>query len=654
MTLQDHKRGALALLAADLVPPVLRRAMLEDQLFVESLGLVTDGTITFNPGGVTFRRSSLLRTVREASRAQTAEVDDEAGLAWTVIFDRSENVPLVVIKSGERVIPARHLGLLSADLNDRLSVLQAEAARVNLPASAVAHWSKLASECALSDNEVSHFSEDINNTPVAVAGAIFGRLDQESLPFDVLVPTSLEYYERLIGRWNGQSNIIEYADQVLPSFLEQLLGWNPNAGLRNAFLLAAHSLVIDRLASLSISRETFADVAQWAAREGDAMARCGVLELAVIRPDLSEGTKRELEENIACLIVPDQHEDEVFEMLSGAFVFVYGQLSLRQALADRPTFWRRMAAMAQAALIARCLVSKRGALVEFARDLRRSRSRPYAIQVCADMRLGPTWQAQFALLPQLRNEIVGRVISRAANREEVTLAVGLHSHLLGDETGSLKETIDLFLSFQAGPLEDNVLPVREMSVEDRAVIEAGLKETQPTARSFAALVNSVFLFRQTVEMADLAAESLSRAQYRLAAESNAIFQAALAGLATCAAVTRSIALADAVLMVLRYYRQSSAVELDIDTALGIGSIACAAWAEMPDWAAAMGRLMSDFAFHTLTKNEADVLQNYITDLCELVPELWSFCGPALAAAESLSTSPAYNDFVRSANVSAVG
>jgi hypothetical protein len=636
MSLEKYERGTWTLLMADLVPPLMRRAVLENEAFAESMGLVTDGTINFNPAGAAFQRSTLLRAVREASTAAAVEIADETGLAWQVRFDRDDKVPVVIIQSGDRTIHVRHLGLLSSVAEDRITMLEAEVARVNLPADAASRWSNLVAEDGLSDATVSDFSEDINTTAVAAAGAISGTLGQESVAMDVLVPTSITYYERLIGRCDGQKDIGEYADQVLPGFLGQLLNWNPEAGLRHALLLAAHPLIIERLANFAIDKDAFTRLAKWSAGEGDVMARCAVLEMALMQSEASDDLKRELDEIAMSLIIPDGQVDEGFEMLSGVFVFVYGQLSHRKILADKPTFWRRMAAMAQAAMICRCMAPKRGALLEFAHDLRRSRARIYAIQVYADMRLGPLWQGQFALLPQLRNEIVGRVISRAANNELAATTLGLHARLLGDGASSLKSTVSAYFIYQAGPLEDNVPLARELSPEDRAVVESGLKEALPTARSFAPLVNSVFLFRQTVEIADLAAEALSRAQFRLTAESNPIFHAALTGLATCAAVTRSTALADAVLTVLRYYRRFSPDELDMDAALRIGSIACAAHAELGGWSTAMGGLMSDFAFHVLDRQEASGLENYIIDMCELTPELWASCGPALAAAESLA------------------
>jgi hypothetical protein len=256
--------------------------------------------------------------------------------------------------------------------------------------------------------------------------------------------------------------------------------------------------------------------------------------------------------------------------------------------------------------------------------------------VYADMRLGPLWQPEFAIARQLRNEFVGRVISRTAALEERARELGLYDLILGEERSSLRSTVNAMLMFTAGPLEDNLPSVQDPPEEIRAAIEAGLGEAKPSARSFTPFVNSVLLFRQSVELADTAAMALQRAQYRLDAENGATLLGTLWGLATSAAITRSVALADAVFTVIRYYRRFLPRDLDIDDALRIGSIASASRESLSNWALAVGELMVDFAFQSLSREEARALEVYIRDFCELIPELWASCGPALAAAEAVA------------------
>ena len=55
---------------------------------------------------------------------------------------------------------------------------------------------------------------DASHTPVAVMDVIRERLAKGNISLEILVPRSLDYYERLIGRIDGQVNIAQYADEV--------------------------------------------------------------------------------------------------------------------------------------------------------------------------------------------------------------------------------------------------------------------------------------------------------------------------------------------------------------------------------------------------------------------------------------------------------
>jgi|GEM_PF-5450002 len=633
----DYIRGSLALHFASLVPPVLRQSLIADEAFSASMGLATDGVICFAPAGVAFQRSAVFTAVRIASKSEDAVVvQDEAGNDWSVRFNRQECPPIVVIEtSNELPIHIRYLGLLSERLDDRNGMLKAEAMRVNLPREAREHWSELVASRGLADAEVSDFSEDINATPMAVSVAIRGTLQQERVQLDALVPRSAIYYERLIGRWQGQADIAAYVETVLPEVLDDLLAFDAEVGFRLALLLCGHPLVVERVANTAMTPATFDGVARWARDKADVMTRCALLELALLRDDIMDETKPILAEIAANLRTPADGVDLDFELLSAAFVLVYGQLSHLKILAGRPTYWRRMAALAQSALIIRCFAGRGRTSIAFAQELRAVRARPFALQIYADMRLGPMWHPDFGFPLQLRNEFVGRVVSRAASLEDVAQRVGLYNSILR-ETENLKSSVDLVLMLRAGPLEDCAPVVRELSGENLARVEAGLADTKPTASSFAALVNSVFLFRQTMALADRAAAALQRAQYRLEAANNLEFLTALWGLASCAAVTRSVALADGVFTVIRYYRRFLPSDLHLNDAARIGLIACASRECLPEWTSAVGGFMADFAFQSLTPDEARALERYIRDFCDIVPELWAACGPALAAAEAVA------------------
>ena len=241
----------------------------------------------------------------------------------------------------------------------------------------------LVSQRPLTDDEVTAFGEDINATPGAVADVISGSLGSNdgSLPLDVLVPRSVRYYERLAGRVGEQSTIQEYASEVLKEHMQQLLRWRKDEGLRHCLLLCSHTLAVETLAAEDIDSDTVVRTLNRAAQEGDAMARCASVELGLFLADASPEAIASLVDVASALSVVEGEPDEQFQILSAAFLMVYGQLAHTKILASKPPFWRRLAAFAQAALITRCMVSRAVQLSETIEVMKNIRSRPYRSKV---------------------------------------------------------------------------------------------------------------------------------------------------------------------------------------------------------------------------------------------------------------------------------
>lgn len=636
MSREAYIRGSLALMMADLFPPLIQQAIMADEAFSASLNLTSVGTVTFNRSGPSFDRSALMAAVRATSSTQKGEITDEAGTTWEIAFERDQGRPRLSLKGPTEAIVVTHLGAASESCEDRIAVLEAEARRVNLPTESREKWAAIMSERSLTEGEVDTFVFDINATPTGVRAAIAGTLKDENIPFDVLVPRPLVYYERLIGHIGEQTTISQYANEVLKGHMERLLAWDPEEGMRQCLLLCAHPSVVEVLAQVGRHDGTYPNVINWSAREGDAIARCAIAELSILRAD----TDGEIAEGLAAAVsaLVGDKENEQFEILSALFIMVYGQLARIKSLAGKPTFWRRLAALAHAAVVARCLNLGKGHVAEIAAGFRRVRSRLFSLQVYADLRSGPLWQGQSAMPGQLRNELIGRLILRAAERPDETQALGLEECILGDGAASLKSTVDLFLAMLPGPLEDDVPLVRDMSEEMHDTVAASLREVKPTDRSLAPLLNTAFVFRPQSDLVELAGAALQRAQYQIDITTEGVnIGDVIAALASVAAISRNIVLADAVLTVIRYHRLLTPERLELGEAVRAGLIACASRSELPEWSTTVGGLMSEFAFQDLSKDEAGGLHAFLMDFCDVVPELWSSCGPALAASEALMT-----------------
>jgi len=70
---------------------------------------------------------------------------------------------------------------------------------------------------------------------------------------------------------------------------------------------------------------------------------------------------------------------------------VYGEMARCRIAASKPPFWRRLAAIGQAALIERCFVASGGDTAKFAEWAKSSRAQSYWLQCLVDLRLEPRW-----------------------------------------------------------------------------------------------------------------------------------------------------------------------------------------------------------------------------------------------------------------------
>lgn len=631
-------KTATFLNSLDWVPPAIRDELLSDEKLGRDFGLALDPDINFGDSSVSFKRSELFAAARAAgsSPGKSQRVSDEAGVQWDLIADTSKGSADLILQSKSRKVHVAHLLLLTKNKRVRKQFFSKEAKRLNLPSALVKHWSCVLAARSLTDEEIGELMTQELRTPVAAIERITARLRAGNISAEILVPRHPDYYEQLVGRVDGQANIKEYADQVANEHMRRLLNWSYPGGLHHALLLCSHSAITSVLAGESISAIELDALAKWA-KDADAIARTVVLELAVKR----SRDRAKIGENVRALAKRfagqgDKERYDPLELLSAAFVLVEGELGKAQILASKPPFWRRLAALAQSALIVRCVLSVAGDHSKFIEWMSSVRSHEYIVQGYVDLRLEPRWPSDFAMPRQLRNELGGRVLVVAARDEKATEKLGLRDMLLGDAPQSLKKNLNLFAMQYPGPLEGNVEFVTQLAPELMIKMRQDLSDPSPSVSSFTMVANSALLFELPQDIPELAANAIRRAEYRLnSGDKPEQLQRCLLALAMVAAIYRSRLLADEIFMVIRNYRRFFRNEIDLDDVFRIGMIACASRADLNDWCKSVAAFFTDLGFGELTREEAAALHPLLILFCEFVPELWATCGQAVAAIEAI-------------------
>ncbi|WP_353254249.1 hypothetical protein [Salinisphaera sp. PC39] len=638
MTNSPYERAVIAGAALEFVPPLIRKSLLNDQSFREEYGFKAEAMIAFGTSGVSVQRSELFDAVRTVLAGEgPAELTDAEDRTWNLTNDAREGeLPNLVLSSDQQRLVVPDFSVLSGDASTRIRSLEVSASDVNLPLSAQEEWRSILEERALEDDEVDTFHSDICDTPVHVERTILNEITAGESCVSSLVPNSRRYFERLVGAYNGSGSVLDYAVDTGREVLEQLTEWRPYDGFLFSLLLSSHSALTAEINADHLDQEDLEKAFDFLENHGDTLSRLGALEVGLrILPDRPE--VEPYLPRLVHLIRDDDVEGEAseFKLFSALFVLVDGELARTRLLAEEPPFYRRLASLAQAALIHRRLVQCGIDYQRFSDWAVSNRGEHYYMQTLADMRTEPRWNPDLATAPQMQAEFFGRIMI-AGNNCQANLGEGeLRDTILGDGEQSLIKLCEFPRPYLPGPLEGaedspNALP------DDLArIIEKELDTEEVEASSFIALVNSAMIFRITSGHAVLAAKALRLGNYTLAnLEEKSQLVGILNGLATVAAVSRNSALADELRILVRRYRRDPQYGLTIEEAMMICLVASAAREELMEWRGLVGEWLTELAFCDLEGNEGEVLHSHILALLHSVPELWASCARADAALQA--------------------
>jgi hypothetical protein len=186
----------------ELVPPLIRKTLVDDARFREEYGLIFAPhiLISFTEAGVFFNRSDLFLAIREAlSGTSVSEVVDTDAKAWELSLKQNEQYPVAELIRDNKCLVFPHIAALSPDPIMRLQVLEFLAATVGLPKKRRDEWQRLFESHAPDDDEFSSFQSDLANTPVQRAQTIGNEIDKQHAQISSFVPPSRDYFQRLVG-----------------------------------------------------------------------------------------------------------------------------------------------------------------------------------------------------------------------------------------------------------------------------------------------------------------------------------------------------------------------------------------------------------------------------------------------------------------------
>lgn len=297
-----------------------------------------------------------------------------------------------------------------------------------------------------------------------------------------------------------------------------------------------------------------------------------------------------------------------------------------------PPFFRRLASLAQAALIQRQVMGLGISIDHFFDWAYSIRGEQFLLQSFADMRTEPRWPPDFAAASQMKADFLGRMIIAGEIFKNHIFAPDLRNILFGSGPESLASHVELPKQFFPGPLEGNEESPLDLPEDVAKEVERQVGVDEVELSSFTVLVNAGLIFRVELKQAELAAKALKLGDYRLAnVEDRLKFIATLKGLAVVAAVSRGKPLADELRILVRRYRRDPEYTLSIDEALRVCLVASASRKDIKSWCDFVGDWLTELAFEEFHGDEGTALESHLQCLLHAVPDLWRYCGRADAA-----------------------
>lgn len=641
METHKYKRSTIAWLLVKSFPPLIQQSLISDPEFSANYDIKSDVQIMLGEDEAVFLRSEFYGGIREilADKHVQPSVKDMDGTEWQLSLTIKGDEHQIILSNQDRHLPLPDLFFaLSSESAERIRSLKQMSSDKYLVDWAVGKWHTILTARELQDDELDLLDKDFSDTPVQVAANIRSEMKRGTSQLSTLVPSSESYFNCLVGSYNQSSSIMEYVDTGANEHIRQLMAWQSYNGFLFSLLLSSHSSVALANMVERIDTKELVQIYEWLQNSGDSISQIGAIEVGLSildkQPDIEPYIQRMIEQ------MRDDDTDNSqsrFKLLSSLVMLVEGELSRTKTLRGKPPFWRRLASIAQASLIERCLIEMNIEIAQFAEWAMQARGEFFYFQTLTDLRQEPRWDPDYISAEQLKNEFISRITGAA---QKYTLKINtpsLRKLLFDNNTASLNSLIVFPSSYLPGPLEGGFESQSEIPEEISDMIEEHLGGDVLQLKSFTVLVNSVLLFRVKQDQVQLAVKALRAVKYQLKQpESKEQLFGILNGLATVAAVTRNSELARELKILTRQYRNKQEYNISSHEALVIGLVAAASYTELINWCEFVGEWITELAFQPLDLSDIERLDSHITQLCHIVPELWRTCGRADAALKSLA------------------
>lgn len=623
--------------ALSFFPEVILREVVEDDQFRDMLCLKLDGMIVFDGDKARFGRARFFDAIRELYRRgdASATVKDDDGGEWTMEPAEDGGRKILRVRNARASFRLHGFVALHHDAKARLDEFDAALAFAGLGPDALAEWRERLTDRPLRNEELRHLEAALNHTPLEIGRKIEQQFSGPTGKTETLVPADRGYYENLIG--NGvAASVPQLAVEVLAPHINRQLALHDPAVTRLTLLLASHSSILAASDIAALAESELVALLEWAASSGDLLSRIGAIEAglsALLRIPSLEPIILALVTSIRDLDPTDV--EGRLHFLMGILLYVGGDISRTGVLADLPPFQRRLAIFAQASLFERHAYGNVG-VEHFTKWAIGQRGRRFYYQTLYELREEPRWVADYCAPDQLKAEFLGRISNAASTYRDNVKTGQLHDLLFNDGATDMPRSVIFPGSFLPGPLEGRTGgETPSMPAEWDAILAEALAPQDFSPRSVTALINLRGLFSIGDDRVERAVELMQSAGHRFDGDvDQEMRENIFTGLAGVASVSRNVALANELRVMVRKNRIDSLNPPNAQREFLIAIAAAAAHAEFEGWSNYLGKWADELAFSVVDKRDGNNLLADMELLSIIEPRLRRCLGNAMSALQA--------------------
>ncbi|HDL7644318.1 TPA: hypothetical protein PXO92_000847 [Yersinia enterocolitica] len=604
--------------------PKLRDSIMIDGELSTICKIQQDKLIEFGSDNIIFLEKNLFDAIRQLKNRNTSELKDQNNEHWILSIEGDISRIFIKFKKLNNEFNSDEFVLLSlteAQAIDYASrICDANFTCTNTKYSLL---SKL-SENDFSDDVIHDFYNNLKNGPIAFCHQFEADINNNINPnINSLIPSNIEYYEKMIGEHISSENIIDYSNFESKKFYSSIFDvLNPFN-----FFIFLSSILHSSLAEVAsdyipkkhniyqaLSEHTYFSPYIMAAQ----------LEINVLNHEMNHDFDFivRLEK---WLTLPIKY----YDLQCALYAFVDGQLSHLKIFNNKPIFYRRLAALTHSVMLSELIIKNNIILDELTQWFYNHRWIHFSCNTLIDMKTDSRWTIDYLENKNFKACLIGRLLISSEKRKS-TLPDEWYSFIFSDEIKSLRKniTIEVFLP---SPIEGNITP-SDIPENFQSIVKKSLDGDGRDNYSFIPIINCAQIWKLNEKDLQVIIDKLSESKKLLnsnASQSEII--TVISGVARISSYTQNPQLSKEVIALLRIYKEYIQLDEQFTDLFFCGVIASSGFKDESEWKRYIGEWMQELAFSSISPKTLRVFNQWLQRLCIIEPSLFGYCGKALAA-----------------------